>query len=67
MENQIFDLVEPGGVGRGVVDANRRVGLKEFKQAITTLQSVECGAAKDAERLGLAGDVSREDFVATRI
>jgi hypothetical protein len=29
-----FDLVEPTGVGRGVVDANSRVGLKEFKNSL---------------------------------
>ena len=29
-----FDLVKPTGVGRGVVDANSRVGLKEFKNSL---------------------------------
>ena len=29
-----FDLVEPTGVGRSVVDTNRRVGLKEFKNTL---------------------------------
>src|SRR5260370_27767956 len=29
-----FDLVEPAGVGRGVVDSKRRVGLDEFTNSV---------------------------------
>ena len=29
-----FDLVKPAGVGRGVVDPNSRIGLKEFRNSL---------------------------------
>ena len=49
-----FDLVEPGGVGRGVVDANRRVGLKEFKNALGLVRTQVIGNDVDLVTCRLA-------------
>lgn len=38
-----FDLVEPTGVGRGVVDPNSRVGLKEFKNFLGLMRTQVIG------------------------
>src|SRR6516225_7716311 len=56
-----FDLVEPAGVGRGVVDPNCRVGLKECKNSLGLVRTQVIDNDVDLASWRLAGyDLGKE-------
>jgi hypothetical protein len=49
-----FDLVKPAGVGRGIVDPNRRVSLKKFKDFLGLVRTQIVGNYVDLTTCRLA-------------
>jgi hypothetical protein len=51
-----LDLIEPTGIGRGVMDPNRWIGLEELENMLGFMCAQVVGDDVNLSALGLAGD-----------
>ena len=51
-----LDLIEPTGIGRGVVDPNRWIGLEELENMLGFMCAQVVGDDVNLSAIGLAGD-----------
>ena len=62
-----LDLIEPTGIGRGVVDPNRWIGLEELENVLGFVCAQVVGDDVNLSAIGLAGDdlAEKADKLAT--